>query len=352
MERAFIIGVGQTRFGNYPTMTLSVLAEQALNLALIDAGLTKTDVEALIPTGWEPAPNGVEWELLPSAARGGAEALHLAFKALTEGRFEVIAAVASAKTARQPSPGAPEGAECLTWFGRELASAGVEVGRREISAHQLARIASKNRHHASLNPRACCPQPLTPDEVLADAMIAHPFTRAMCARPSDGAACVLVCSQRFLTRLGRVEPVEIIASISAPASIEGEVHAIREAYGHAGLCPGEIGVAEVHDLTAYGELRQVEALGLCERGDGAALAEAGQTSLGGKTPVNTSGGLEAQGYPAGAAGLAQIHELITQLRARAGQRQAGRPVTGVALSGGPDGGAELTVVHVLKRVTG
>ncbi|RJP29882.1 MAG: thiolase family protein [Actinobacteria bacterium] len=221
---------------------------------------------------------------------------------------------------------------------------------------QLAVIASKNHWHSSLNPLAQYQYEIGVEEVLQDREIAWPLTRAMCAPIGDGAAAAVICSGDFARKMAGARPVRILASVLASGR-EREVdeediaeRLSRHAYDMAGVGPPDIDVAEVHDATAYGELHQTEALGFCPEGEGGALAESGATRLGGKIPVNTSGGLESRGHPIGASGIAQIYELVTQLRGEAGGRQVEGARLAMAVNGGGILGFEEAAmcVHILE----
>jgi acetyl-CoA acetyltransferase len=223
---------------------------------------------------------------------------------------------------------------------------------------QLALIAAKNHEHGALNPLAQVQRALSPEEVLADAMVAPPLTRAMCAPIGDGAAAAIVCSEKFARAHGLGRAVTVRASVLMSGARESQhdtrpgvsERASRRAYELAAIGPSELGLAEVHDATAFGELSQCESLGLCAPGQGGALAERGATRLGGRIPVNPSGGLECRGHPIAASGLAQLHELVTQLRGEAGRRQVAGARLALAQNGGGFLGGEEAAcgVHVLE----
>ncbi len=224
--------------------------------------------------------------------------------------------------------------------------------------HQLAVICSKNHFHGSLNPLSQYQQRMTVEEVLADRLVAWPLTRAMCAPVGDGAAAAIVCSEKFLKKLTGARPVKIIASVMG----QGEDRDLdapdigerlsKLAYEQAGVGPDDISLAELHDATSWGELHQTESMGFCPVGEGGPFAESGATTLGGKKPINTSGGLECRGHPIGASGLAQIHELVLQLRGEAGQRQVDNARLGLAENGGGNIGVEEAAmcIHILEKV--
>jgi acetyl-CoA acetyltransferase len=224
---------------------------------------------------------------------------------------------------------------------------------------QLAVIASKNHFNSTLNPNAQYRFEVPVDKVLKDRLVSWPITRSMCAPVGDGAASAIVCSGEVVKRLGlRKQAVLIRASIlgtgkSRPYGYdEPEIgcRLAKLAYEKAGLGPTDVNMAEVHDATAFGELRQAENLGFCPMGEGGVLAESGATSLSGRIPMNTSGGLISRGHPIGASGLAQIHEIVTQLRGRAGKRQIANPKIGLAENGGGALGVEEAAmcIHILE----
>jgi acetyl-CoA acyltransferase len=222
---------------------------------------------------------------------------------------------------------------------------------------QLAIIASKNHFHSSLNPNAQYTFTITPEQVLADRLVTWPLTRAMCAPIGDGAASAILCDIETVKRLGLLsQAVKVRASVLGSGrqrsldEIDIGERLSKIAYEKSGLGPKDIHFAEVHDATAYGELHQAEALGFCPEGEGGIFAESGATKLGGKIPINISGGLESRGHPIGASGLAQIHELITQLRGNAGARQVTGAKIGLAENGGGALGQEEAAmcIHILE----
>lgn len=232
------------------------------------------------------------------------------------------------------------------------------MARYGSTPRQLALIAAKNHVHGSHNPLAQVQRAMTPEEVLGDRIVAPPLTRAMCAPIGDGAAAAIVCSGRFARQHGLSRAIRIRASVlasgardfGAEAGIGISERASRRAYELADVGPDAIHVAEVHDATAFGELHQAEALGFCPEGEGGVLAESGATRVGGRIPLNTSGGLECRGHPIAASGLAQIHELVAQLRGAANGRQVAGARLALAQNGGGFLGEEeaAMTIHVLE----
>jgi acetyl-CoA acetyltransferase len=208
---------------------------------------------------------------------------------------------------------------------------------------QIAIGASKNHAVGAKNPLAQYRFEVSPEQVLADRVVSFPLTRAMCAPIGDGAAAALLCSERFLGSLpARVR--ERAAKVRASTLSGGKYRALDEpglsrvaaerAYAAAGIAPDDIDLAEVHDATSFCELYQCEMLGFCAPGEGGSFVESGASSLGGRLPVNLSGGLVSKGHPVGATGLSMIHELALQLRGEAGERQVPGARFALAENGG------------------
>jgi acetyl-CoA acetyltransferase len=220
---------------------------------------------------------------------------------------------------------------------------------------QIAAVSAKNHGHSVHNPLAQYRNAYTIDEVLAAPPITYPLTLPMCAPVSDGAAAAIVCSEAALAKLAqRQRAIRVLASVVAtgtnrrPEDVGQHltVRAAKKAYEVAGVGPKDISVAEVHDATAIGEIIQSENLGFCAFGEGGPLAERGETTLGGRIPINTSGGLESKGHPIGATGIGQLHELVQQLRGEAGARQVQGARLAIAENGGGLYGLEEAVAAI------
>ncbi len=222
---------------------------------------------------------------------------------------------------------------------------------------QLAYIASKNHFHSSLNPNAQYNFTISVEEVLSDRIVSWPLTRSMCAPIGDGAASAILCDKKTAKRLGVLgRAVRVRASVLGSGKernfddIDIGERLSTKAYEISGIAPFDIDCAEVHDATAFGELHQTESLGFCNKGEGGMLAKRGETTIGGRIPINTSGGLESRGHPVAASGLAQIHELVTQLRGEAGKRQVEGARIALAENGGGALGQEEAAmcIHILE----
>lgn len=376
-EQVWIAGVGMTAFARHTDREVPGLAAEAIREALADAGLRRRDVEAAffgnttqgalqgqLMVGGQIALRGMGFERIAmfnveNACATGATALHLAVNQVRAGAADIVLAVGSEKMNvedRDRVLAVFEGAydvsdpagltATLTALGGEAEVA--HVGRRSVfmdiyaamaRAHmarfgttqrQIAAVSAKNHRHSVHNEKAQHREEFSVEDVLSARALTFPLTVPMCAPVTDGAAAVVVCGERGLRRLAsRGRSVRILASVVGtgvahpPAAWDqhiGRLAAMR-AYEQAGLGPQDVDVAELHDATAFGEIQQSELLGLFEPGAGGAAAEAGVTALGGRLPVNPSGGLESKGHPLAATGLAQVYELVGQLRGEAGVRQ-------------------------------
>jgi len=412
MNDVFVIGVGMIRFNKYPDKTVRGMGVEATNLALRDAGLSKEDIQAayISNTFWGMYANqhSIRGEIIlrdmgidgipivncENACAGASTAMHLGVNAIKAGMCDVILAMGTEKITHENkalSLGAyascmdvenlekalylfesvsktinieiPPG-ETPPGEGRSIFMDAYAMGARwhmskfGSTQKQLAAICAKNHFHGSLNPLAQYQTDMTLEEVLADRPVAYPLTRAMCAPVGDGAAAAILCSANYLKRLKNPRSVRILASVLGSGrdrDLDGEdigERLSKQAYNIAGVGPQDISLAELHDATAYGELHQSEVMGFCPLGEGGPLALTGATRLGGKIPLNTSGGLECRGHPIGASGLAQIHEVVTQLRGEAGKRQVAGARLGLTENGGGNLGVEEAsmTIHIMEKM--
>ncbi|MDM7987687.1 MAG: thiolase family protein [Smithella sp.] len=412
MDCVYVIGVGMIRFNKYPDKTVQSMAHEAIELVLKDAGLTKEDMEAVFfaNTFWGMFDNqhSIRGEVVmrnmgvgnipvsnvENACAGGSTALHLAYTGIKAGMYDVALAVGSEKithpnkalslgayatcmdvanfakhienimelsktlTVKIPEDQSAPGEGRSIFMDAYAMGARWHMSRFNSTQQQLAVICAKNHFHGSLNPLSQYQEVMTAEEVLAAKPVAYPLTRPMCAPVGDGAAAAIVCSEKFLKKLTGVRPVRIRASILGTGS-DRDIDApdigerlANKAYTAAGVGPKDINLAEVHDATSWGELHQTESMGFCPMGEGGPFAESGATKLGGKMPINTSGGLECKGHPIGASGLSQIHELVTQLRGEAGKRQVEKARLALAENGGGNIGVEEAAmgIHILEKV--
>jgi acetyl-CoA acetyltransferase len=412
MDNVYIIGVGMIRFNKYPDRTVRDMAHEAVDLVLKDAQIQKEDIQSAFfaNTFWGMFSNqhsirgevvlrsygigGIPVTNVENACAGGSTALHMAYTGIRAGMYDIAMALGSEKITNPnkalslgayatcmdvdnfanqlkmfeevskkikvsiPAGQTPPGEGRSVFMDAYAMGARWHMDRFGSNQHQLAVICSKNHWHASLNPHAQYQQLMSVEEVLADKPVAYPLTRAMCAPVGDGAAAVIVCSESYLKKMKNKRPVKILASILGTGS-DRDIDApdigerlAKKAYNAASLGPKNIDLAELHDATAWGELHQTESMGFCPMGEGGPFAESGATKLGGKKPINTSGGLECKGHPIGASGLSQIQEIVTQLRGEAGKRQVGGARIGLAENGGGNIGVEEAAmcIHIMEKV--
>lgn len=387
MRDVFLLGTATTRFQRWPEKTHADLTREAYLAVLESAGITGSQIEAtffgscamhlfgqanirgqvallpLVREGKYPASAPIV--NVEGGCATGALALRAARSAVASGECEIALALGVEKVFIPEAPAKmlelfesgmdqlhPE--EWRALYARRAESCGTAFAPRPdritildavalgASWHmktygttkaQLAHVASKNHAQGVHNPNAQYREPISVEAVLADRAVVHPFTRAMCAPMSDGAAAVLVGSREALLSLGSAEKrlvriAAIGAANGARLSLEEDSVtrvAAKRAFSRAGIAASAVGVAEVHDSTAFAEIAAIEDLGLCKIGEGGPFGESGATSLGGCVPVNTSGGLESKGHPLAASGLAMAHEARLQLEGLAGARQAGSP---------------------------
>lgn len=411
MSDIYVIGIGMTPFGKFLDQSVKDLTRGAVEGALQDAGIAKEAIgAAFFANASQSAMEGqfmVPGEIalrdmgfceipisnIENACASASTAFHLAWTHLKAGQSDVALAVGAEKmysadkaktfavfngawdvhdvdklTARlvelgrgvEPPPGRVADNNQRSVFMDVYASmAKFHMKRFGLTERQLATVAAKNHHHSTLNPLSQYRNDMTIEAVLAARMIAWPLTLPMCAPISDGAAAAILVREEMLDSFDRSRAVKVCATVLASGSDrraeEFEKHicrrAAQRAYEIAGVGPQDMSVAEVHDASAFAEILQAENLGFCESGQGGALAESGATALGGRIPINPSGGLESKGHPIGATGLGQIYELVTQLRGEAGDRQVPGARFAIAENGGGFHGWEeaAAVITILGR---
>lgn len=225
--------------------------------------------------------------------------------------------------------------------------------RYGYTQEQLARVCAKTHNHSVLNPKAQYRKPYTWEEVLADKPITYPLTRPMCAPTGEGCAAALVCSEGYLAAHSSLQdPVLVLSSVMAGGRTRGDYdldisgRAAAAAFRQAGVNPGDIDVLELHDATSIGEIYQTAQAGFCSAEAAGEYCSSGATALGGELPTNVSGGLISRGHPVGCTGIAQVYELVTQLRERAGERQVKGARIGMHINGGGVIGVEEAAMGV------
>ncbi|HVW34090.1 MAG TPA: thiolase family protein [Acidimicrobiia bacterium] len=377
MTRAVgVRGVGTSSFGRFPDQRVESLAWEAIGEALQAAGAAAPDIDAVF-VGTVFGPPGVGIRVLRGTGIGGVPVLHIeaacasgtaafheAVQAVAAGRYGTVLAFGVEHLSSLFPSGAivPEATDADGAAGLPLPGLYALGAQRYMAVHgatpaQLAQVAVKNKAHGALNPRAHLGRQGPPAlaDVLGSKMIADPLTVLQCCPTTDGAAAAVI---------GPARPGDV--TVRATALVSGmpwdqrhdEIwgvapvqRAAERAFGAAGVDPADVDVLEVHDAFTIGEVVTLEALGLCKPGEGADLAPSGHTALGGRQPVNPSGGLLSRGHPLGATGLAQVAEITWQLQGRAAARQvAGARLGLVETLGGAASGMDgnAAVVALLE----
>lgn len=412
MSTIYIAGIAMTVFGRHIERSVESLADEALQGALKDAGCCAQDIGTAYYSGITGGPlhgqlsipgqvvfskigiEGIPVINVENACASGSSAVHLAIQSLKAGACDVALALGAEKMvvadkakslalfeagwdvsrveenfatlARlgegiEPPPGSESERPYSRFMKIYAAMCRHHMATYGTTQRQIAAVSAKNHQHSVHNPYAQFRQAFTIDEVLAAPPITYPITLPMCAPVSDGAAAAILCTEEGLRRIGadRSRCIRVAASvirsfthrrIDQPQLNIGHLAALQ-AYAQAGLGPQDMHVAEVHDASAMGEIIQAENLGLAPLGEGGPAAERGDFTLGGRVPINTSGGLESKGHPLGATGIGQLFELVTQLRGEAGARQVQGARHAIQENGGGLQGVEeaALAIHILSK---
>ncbi len=364
MSGVYVIGAGMIKFGRYPDRTYFQLGAEAALLALDDAGVTIKDVGAVYASSTFNAASmlgqkilqqigqtGVPCINVSNACASGATAVREAFVAIKSGLYDIVLAVGAEKNPTGMLAGAPvDGPPPEGLFGSvSMPALFAEAGMVHTSLYgttieQFAQVAVKNHHHSTMNPKAYYRRETPLDEVLASEMIAYPLTKLMCSANVDGAAALVLVSEKKARELGLGRAVHMRGSALTSDPFEPRNPdmldansvtrlAAAQAYEMAGIGPEDLDLVELHDCFATAELLHYENLGLCGDGEAGRLIDSGATALGGRIPVNVSGGLLSKGHPIGATGVANMVEIVEHLRGEVGERQVA--------------GARIGLTHVL-----
>ncbi|MFO1394474.1 MAG: thiolase family protein [Steroidobacteraceae bacterium] len=412
MTDVYIAGIAMTVFGRHPERSLHDLAGEALQGALKDAGCSTSDLGVAYYSGMTNGPlqgqisipgqvvfskigiEGIPVYNVENACASGSSGFNLAVQSLKAGTTDVALAIGSEKM-NIPDKGkafaifeggwdvsrAEENYQTLVKMGEGIVPPPGSESDKPYSKfmaiyaamcrwhmktygttqQQIAAVCAKNHQHSVHNPFSQFRKPFTIEEVLAAPPITYPITLPMCAPLSDGAAAAILCTEGGLKRIGadRKRCIKVAASVIRSFSHRrlDEPHknvghlAANQAYEIAGLGPDDMDVAEVHDASAMGEIIQSENLGFVPFGGGGPAAERGEFTLGGRIPINPSGGLESKGHPLGATGIGQLFELVAQLRGEAGARQVQGARHAIQENGGGLQGIEeaAVAIHILSR---
>lgn len=412
MSSIYIAGIAMTVFGRHLERSLHDLAGEALQGALKDAGCQVSDIGAAFYAGVTNGPlqgqisipgqvvlaklgvHSIPIFNVENACASGSSAVHLAVQSLKAGSTDVALAIGAEKmnitdklkalalfeagwdvsTAEQnyqtlvqmgAGVDVPPGTESDKPYSKFMAIYAAmcrfHMKTFGTTQRQIAAVCAKNHTHSVHNPWSQFRKPFTIDEVLASPPITYPITLPMCAPLSDGAAAAIICTEAGLKRIGADKrrcikiSASVLRSFGSRRIDQPELHvgrlAAQQAYEIAGLGPQDMHVAEVHDASAMGEIIQAENLGFVPLGQGGPAAERGEFTLGGRIPINVSGGLESKGHPLGATGIGQLYELVTQLRGEAGARQVEGARHAIQENGGGLQGVEeaAVAIHILSK---
>jgi acetyl-CoA acetyltransferase len=348
MRKVSVIGTGMVKFGKYNDVSLADIGWPAVVQAMNDAGLKPGDINAFFcGTGLSgPMPGqrvlgrlgmtGIPIINVENACSSGSSALSLGCMAIASGQHDIVMVMGIEKLTKFNGGTIPlEKEDWEVSNGLVMPALYAMRARRYmhdfgLTKEQLASVVVKSRRHAALNPDAQLQKETTVEEVLASRMIADPFTLYQCCPTGDGAAVIILCAENLAHRFSN-KPVKVVASHIASGIFESgprdmtspeiTVRCAKDTYEEAGIGPEDIDVAEVHDAFTSAELMYYEAFGFCERGEAAHMLESGASSLGGRIPVNPSGGLLSKGHPVAVTGAAQVVEVVRQLQGRCGSRQ-------------------------------
>jgi acetyl-CoA C-acetyltransferase len=382
MREVAVVGAGMTRFGELWQSSLRDLFVEAAQAAIQSAGAERVDSifvgnmsggqfvgqEHLGPLMADHlGMAGVAATRVESACASGGVALRTGFMAVASGFSDLVLAggvekmTDGADVTNVLATAADQETEVyhgVTFPGLYAMIARARIESAGTTEEDLAWVSVKNHRHGAMNPKAQFRREVTVEQVLASTMVAAPLRMLHCSPVSDGAAAVLLCpldeAHKYTDR-----PVKILGSGLAtsslglsdradPAVLDSVVLSAERAYEMAGVGPDDVQVAEVHDCFAIAEICCIEALGLVQSSEANKAAAEGVTALGGRIPVNTSGGLKSKGHPVGATGVAQAIEIYEQLRGEAGDRQVDGARIGLAQNMGGSGAS--SVVHIFERV--
>ena len=384
MSDVYVVGVDMIKFGRFPDRTVAQLAAQAALMALDDAGLGIVDMQALYCGNMGEANAMVGQRLLreigqtgipvvnvANACATGATAFRDGWIAIKAGLYDLVLAVGVEQmgkgllgSAADASGLVTEGMIGSNTMPAMFAQIGLEHSRKYgTTFKQFAKVSVKNHHHSTLNPKAMYQVETPLEDVMSAEMIAYPNTKLMCSVNVDGSAAAVLASESAARRLGLMgRAVRVRGStMSSNPFVEREMVspdfnavtriAAKAAFEMAGVGPEDLDLIELHDCFATAEIVHYENLGICAEGEGGRLIDEGVTALGGRLPVNVSGGLLSKGHPLGATGIANIYEVATHLRGEAGARQVERARLGLThVVGGGPGMGSACVMHVLEKV--
>jgi len=378
MRKVFVAGAGLTHWGFFPDQECYDFGSEAIFNALLDAQMEWKDIQAAFcgsvyqGTGSghqaikEVGLSGIPIINVENACSSGGSAFRLAYQMVASEIYDVAIAIGMEKMPRGPIPStAFRPWELSSGFNVQMANYANEtveyMEETSATAEDFARVTVKNRNNGSLNPNARFQKKVTIEEVLNSRMVATPLQLFHCCPLADGAGAVILCSEKMLKN--KIRAVSVAASVLTsgvygegalamgtssslkfPAA-KGIVElSAEEAFNIAGYGPEDMDLIQAYDTMAPAELWDIEKLGFCKKGEASGLLKDGYFNIDGKMPVNTDGGLMSRGHPLGATGIAQICEIITQLRGTAGPRQVAKARIGLAHAMGAGPNSSVTIL--------
>ncbi len=382
MNDVAIIGVGLHPFGRFGAKSAIEMAADAIQLALEDSGVAWKDIQFGIGGSYEVdntdavtrlvGLTGIPFTNVFNACAPSASAIEQTADGIRSGKYDIGIAVGTDKHPRGAFTADPAMLGLPAWYaenGQFVTTKffGMKANRyaidHNISHETLARVAAKNYRNGGLNPKAFRRTEFSIEEILSSPMLNYPLTAKMFCAPDEGAAAVIMCRGDLVSKYTTNKPVYLRSTAirtrtygayevhATWASVEEDVsptvYAAEAAYEAAGIGPEDVDVAQLQDTDAGAEVIHMAETGLCADGDQEKLIAEGATEIGGSLPVNTDGGLIANGEPIGASGIRQVHELVLQLRGRAGERQVpGEPKVGLAQVYGAPGTAAASILSL------
>lgn len=388
MRDVAIIGIGMTEFGELWEKSFRELVAEAGVRAIMDAGIEGEEIDAMYiggmssgmfvgqehvgPLAVEVA--GLEDLHIPAtrvegACASGGIALHQGYISVASGMYDIVV-VGGAEKMTDVAGGSATNIlasasdrEWEAFFGATFPGlyalmATYHMHKYGTTQEQLASVAVKNHYNGSMNPKAQFKRKITVEDVLKSPLVADPLHLLDCSPVSDGAAAAILApvevAKKYTDKLVRIKASAMACDTLSLHGRErfdalpAAIHAAKKAYEKAGVGPKDIDLAEVHDCFTIAEIIAIEDLGFVERGRGGPATEEGITSLHGEIPVNTSGGLKSKGHPVGATGIAQLNEIVLQLRGEAGERQVKDAQIGLTHNVGGSGGT--AVVNIMEVI--
>ncbi|MFC1824775.1 thiolase family protein [Thermodesulfobacteriota bacterium] len=376
MDKVYVIGAAMSDFGAFPNVDILETAKDAVWDAIKSAGIKPGDIDMIYSSATKQGSTFGQRALVKigltggtiinveNACASGGTAVFCARNSIASGACDIVLVMGAEKLTGTAGFIPPMLNEYNGSNGYVMPAGGALIAKVHMATYgttkeQMAKVSVKNHHYGCLNPRAQFKKEMTVEEILASPIVCDPVHLFECCPTSDGAAAVVLCSERVVKKYCS-NPVELAASVVKSGYIkprqdmsmsELSTRAASEAYEEAGIGPEDVDVAELHDPFTIMEIMHYENLGFCERGEGGKYIDEGRSEIGGDVAVNPSGGLQSKGHPLGATGVAQVAEIFWQLREEADKRQVPGAKVGIAHTmggavSGADGACSMQVLKI------